>query len=198
LTAEMAERRRVIDQTRRMRHDQRHHRVQLAEYLLRGQCDHALAYLRALDKEANEIPMGRLVWCENETVNAILSGCARRAEAQGVPFDAVAHVERAMPLTDSELVAVVANLTENAINACGRCASGGGVRVTIRQREHGVGIVVANPVPKGFALSPKGLPCTEAGIGMESVRRVVERRRGEWTYSLAGDVLTCQVVLMLG
>jgi len=119
LTAEMKVRRAAIDAARRLRHDQRHHRVQLAEYLLRGECEQALAYLRELDVEAEETPMNRMVWCQNETVNAILSGAARKAAAKGVAFHAEVHDECPIELPDIEQVALLANLVENAIDACG-------------------------------------------------------------------------------
>jgi len=200
LMAEMKERRAVIDQARRLRHDQRHHRVQLAEYLLRGQNDRALAYLRELDDEAAETPTDRLVWCNNETINAILASGARKAAAHGgVEFSAELHVEPTIDLPDLELVVVLANLIENAIHAA--CACGGRsrpqVRVRLRQRTHGLGIQVENPVPPDFTLSAKGMPCENPGIGLESVRWVVERHSGEWSYTLADGVLTCNVVLMV-
>jgi len=220
MMAEVKVRRTAIDLARRLRHDQRHHRAQIAEYMLRGQYERVFAYLRQLDDEAQEAPTDKLVWCENETVNAILSGASRKAAAGGVAFDAEVHVERTVALPDVELVAVVANLVENAINACGkREGQDQGSRsrkafsplstlppdldlpkvtCTLRQREFGIGITVTNPVPEGFSLSDRGLPCAEPGVGMESVRRVVERHGGQWTYELKDGVLRCQVILMLG
>jgi len=195
MMAEVKARRSAVDLARRLRHDQRHHRAQIAEYLLSGQPEKVFDYLKQLDEEAQETPTDRLIWCENETINAILSGCSRRATARGVKLVAEVYVERTIALSDVELVAVVANLAENAINAT---AKDGEARIILRQREFGLGITVTNPVPEGFALSDKGLPCADPGVGMESVRRVVERYDGQWTYALADGLLKCQVILMLG
>ena len=120
LSADVAVRREAIDAARRQRHDQRHHRIVLAEYLLRGQVDRALAYLEQLDAEAGATPTDRLVWCENDTINAILSG---------------------------------------------------------------------------FALTADGLPGARTGVGLESVRRIVARHRGELAYTLADGRLTCRAML---
>jgi len=204
MMAEMKVRRSAIDLARRLRHDQRHHRAQIAEYMLSGQYEKVFEYLGALDEEAREVPMDKLVWCENETVNAILSGCSRKAAATGVAFAAEAHVGRTVALPDVELVAVVANLVENAIDACRPPSpvlitlASPKVTCVLRQREFGIGITVTNPVPAGFALSDRGLPCAEPGVGMESVRRVVERHGGQWTYELTDGILKCQVILMVG
>lgn len=195
MTVEVKVRRAAIDFARRLRHDERHHRAQIAEYMLLGQYDRVFDYLRELDAQAEETSLGRLIWCENETVNAILSGCDRQASARGIPFKARAQVERGEGLPDVELVAVLANLVENALNGC--CGKGG-VEVDLNQRPFGIGIRVTNPVAPDFALSPEGLPCRHPGIGMESVRRVVERYDGQWTYELKDGVLTCRVVLVYG
>jgi len=202
---EVKVRRTAIDEARRMLHDRRFDRVQIGDYLLRGRCDKALEYLRALDADAAEVSTLRLVWCENETLNAILSGASRRAAAKGVGFEVNAEVDRVIALPDVEIVAVVANVIDNAVTAAEKFRELGSgqqrmVRVNLRQRELGIGVTVSNPVPEGFALSAKGMPCEDAdiGIGLESVRRVVGRRRGEWAYELSDGWLTCRVVLMFG
>jgi len=234
LMAEVKVRRAAIDETRRLRHDMRFHRAQIAEYELSGQHEKVLAYLRQLDAEAAKTPTASLVWCGNETVNAVLSGCSRKAAAKGVELVATAEVDPSIPLPDVELVAVVANLVENAIEASGK-REGQGLRsrsreelltvsagqhnengepppltltfpldlspkvtCTLRQHDYGIGITVANPVPPDFALSARGLPCAEPGVGMESVRRIVKKRSGTWSYELKDGVLTCQVVLIFG
>jgi len=198
MLSEVKARRSAIDLSRRIRHDQRHHRAQIAEYMLLGQYERVFDYLKELDEEDWEAPTDKLVWCENETVNAILSGCARKAAAAGVEFVAEAHVGRMVGLPDVELVAVFANLIENAVEAAEKLEGATSpVKVLVRQRAFGIGITVTNPVPTGFALSADGFPCAEPGLGMESVRRVVGRHDGTWTYELNDGLLTCQAILML-
>jgi len=212
MMAEVKVRRSAIDLARRLRHDQRHHRAQIVEYMLSGQHEKVLDYLRQLDEEAEEAPTDKLVWCGNETVNAILSGVSRKAAAKRVSFAAEVRVERDIALPDVELVAVLANLIENALEAAAGQHKREPVRLSspstldfdsspqvtciLRQREFGLGITVTNTVPKDFALSDRGLPCAEPGVGLESVRRVVERHNGQWTYELKDGVLKCQVILM--
>jgi len=66
MTKEVSARRSAIDDARRQRHDRRHHRIVLAEYLLRGQTDRALAYLEQLDGESDQSAAAKFVWCEND------------------------------------------------------------------------------------------------------------------------------------
>jgi len=206
MVGEVAIHRAAIDAARRQRHDQRHHRIALAEYLLRGQVDKALRYLEQLDADAGETPTDKLIWCENDTINAILSGSARKAAALGIGFEVTANVERTVNLPDIDVVAFVANLIENAINAAGksgaddRCREVGEaprVTVALRQRELTFGMTVTNPVPAGFALSANGLPCEEPGVGLESVRRVIGRYHGELVYAVEDGVLECQALMKM-
>lgn len=202
LTDEVATRRAAIEAARRQRHDQRHHRIVLAEYLLRGQTDKALAYLEQLDEEAGETPTDKFIWCENDTLNAILSGYARKAEAKGVVFEVKANVEKTVAISDIELVVVFANLIENAIAACGEVqvkGEGGDwkVCVVLRQRERTIGMTVTNPVADAFALSAEGLPCEESGVGIAGVRRVIERHHGALVYSCENGILTCQAMMRI-
>jgi len=192
---EMRARRGAIDEARRIRHDQRHHRIAVCEMLLNGKVKEALAYLEAMEKAHDEMPLSKLVWCENETANAILAGYARKAMAAGVRFSAVANIGRQSHLPDVDAVALVANILEDAIHAAGR---GGEVTCTLRHREDSFGLTVTNTVPPDFRLSPEGLPCAERGIGLESVRKVVEKYDGTSVYSLADGVLTCETVVFVG
>jgi len=193
LMAEVKERRTALDEARRLRHDQRHHRIVIADLLLRNRPKEALAYVNALDREGAALAGSTEVWCRNETVNAILAGAVRKAAALGVGFSAEAHVERTIPLPDTELVSLVANLVENAVEACG-----GEVTCVLRQRGDMFGLTVRNPVPEGFSLSPAGWPCAEWGVGLASVGRIVAKYSGEWRYRLENGLLTCSVAICAG
>jgi len=204
MVAEVKERRAALDEARRLRHDQRHHRIVVADLLLRDRTKEALAYVNALDREGGALAGTTDVWCRNETVNAILAGAARKAAALGVGFSAEAHVERTSPLPDTELVSLVANLVENAVCACGEVkgrrlkVDQRRVCVTLRQRDGMFGLTVTNPVPEGFSLSPAGWPCAAWGVGLVSVGRIVAKYRGEWLYRLENGLLTCSVAVYAG
>lgn len=230
MTNEVVARRAAIEEARRMNHDRRHDRIVVTDLLLRGNVEKALAYLRETGGADGPLTAAAHVWCEHETLNAILAGAARKAAAKGVALRAEAHVGRALPLSDVELVAVVANLVENAINACEKVKVEGqgqqrsnisdssephkdqepplstftsnldltSVVVTLRQRGELFGLTVVNPVPPGFRLSPAGLPCSEPGIGLGSVREVVRRYRGEWQYTLENGSLVCELAVGAG
>jgi len=200
MVSEVNVRRAALDEARRLRHDYRHHCIVLGDLLLKGKTKVALEYLNVLDEGKGDLPDVTRIWCENETLNAILAGSARKAAAKGVVFSAEAHVERMSPLPDVEMVAVVANLIENAIDACEKVKGDGRGKVVVifRQRGNMFGLTITNPVSSDFRLSPVGMPCVEPGVGLCSVKRVIEHHSGDWQYTLENGLLTCEVMMYAG
>jgi len=198
---EMRTRRAAIDEARRVRHDRRHHCAAIAELLRAKNYDRALTYVEELDADLQGAATA-LVWCENETVNAILSGCLRKAIAEHVTLVAEASVPRQMAFSDVELVAVLSNLIENAIRATGKMQApdpdrgpgGDGDRSVRVQLAYPNGILrfrVSNAVPEGFVLRG-GWPCETPGIGLKVVRAVIERHGGGLDFVLEGNRLTAR------
>ena len=58
-------------------------------------------------------------------VNGILSSYARKAKEAGVEYTAQADTPVQSPIADVDFVAILANLLENALNACVKINSPG-------------------------------------------------------------------------
>lgn len=188
LSAEIAALRAAQDEARRIRHDFRHHRIELEALLARGDAAGARAYL-ASAFGATDAPKTRM-WCRNELIDVILSAYARRAEARGLRFEASADVPENLSVNASDLVTGLGNLIENAI-----AASTGFVRVKLHLHDDMLGISVANSVPDGFRLE-NGLPCAEPGIGIASVQAALRRHHGSWRYRMENkETLICEAVI---
>lgn len=188
LSAEIAALRAAQDEARRIRHDFRHHRLELEALLARGDAAGARAYLAGAFG-ATDVPATR-TWSRNELIDVILSAYARRAEARGIRFEATADIPENMPVNSCDLVTVLGNLVENAITA-----SAGFVRVKLHLRDDMLGISVTNSVPVGFRLE-NGLPCAEPGIGIASVTAALRRHHGSWRYRMENEeTLVCETVI---
>lgn len=190
---EIRTRRMSIDEARRVRHDQRHHCATLIELLNAKNCDKALAYVKDLESELDGMTAAS-VWCDNETVNAILSGFSRKALVRQVKLQVDVTVPRQLAIPDVELVAVLANLIENAQHAAPEDTV---VEVWLSWSSGMLRFRVKNDVPDGFVLHG-GMPCEVEGIGLQSVRAVLSRHGGEIAYSLDGHRLTAEGYLSCG
>lgn len=100
------------------RHDLRHHMQYLAGCIENGRTEQAQAYIREVCAEIESQKVR--VFCENETVNLILSAFAGRAEESGVPLRVRAEVPHFIPVAETDLCVLLSNALENALHACQR------------------------------------------------------------------------------
>lgn len=188
LTSAISNRRSAQEEARRIRHDFRHHRIELEALLARGDAAGARAYLAgafgALDVQTSR------TWSRNELVDVLLSAYAERAAARNLWFEATADVPETLLIDSNDLVSLIGNLVENAVNA-----SAGLVRVALHHKKGKLGLSITNSVPPGFRLED-GLPCAEPGIGLLSIREVLRRHHGDLRYRLESEeVLVCEAVM---
>ena len=187
LRAQMAGYEKMAEQTRRVRHDIRHHCMVLAEYARAHDCDGILDYLRMQDVTSweNLDP----VLTANRAADTVLTAYRTRCIEQSIEFRADIALGQTPQITDYDLVTVLANILENALNGC---LAAGGERwldIRIHQKDGKVVVVCKNPCAgdivfrDGIPQSPRGISATAARYG------------GAADFSAEGGVFTCRAVL---
>ncbi len=181
--------RKTEQENRRIRHDMRHHDERIAAMAKEGNTEGILAYL-GQNKEASEsFP----AWCPNVTVNGILGSYAGKAKEAGVEYIAQADTPAQSGVADVDFVAILANLLENALNACVAKKSSGPIKVHIRNVGNKTVIAVSNPCSTGMKLE-NGLPA-ERGIGIDSIISSSNRYQGEINYKIQEGICTACIIL---
>ena len=189
LMSYMENARKTEQENRRIRHDLRHHDERIAAMAQEGNTEGILAYL-GQNKEASEsFP----AWCPNVTVNGVLSSYAGKAKEAGVEYIVQADTPAQSPVADVDLVAILANLLENALNACVARKSSGPIEAHIRNVGNKTVIAVSNPCGPELKLED-GLPAAR-GIGIDSVVSSSARYQGEINYQVEDGVCTACVIL---
>jgi len=187
MAGEMTERREVIARARQIRNDRLMHRETLIGLLKQNRVEEALDYLAKL-QETIEVPLlAESVWCENETVNAILAGYSRKASAAGLRFSAMASIDTHCVLPEVELVELLSNLLEIGL---GVASPEGEVTCLLRQRDGSFGVTVSTTVAPEFKLSDDGYPVTRPNASLESVLALSRKHKGECRYRQADGILT--------
>ena len=176
-------------ESRRIRHDKRHHDACIAAMARAGDTDAILRYLEQEEGEIEEFP----AWCPHLMVNEILRSYAGKAKEAGVDFTAQADTPAQSGVTDVDFVAILANLLENALNACTTAGSAGPIRVHIRNVGAKTVIAVGNPCAPGLKLE-NGLPAARS-VGIDSIISAAARYQGEVNYKVEGGVCTACVIL---
>lgn len=171
------------DQAARYRHDLRHHLRYISACIDNGENERAKSYISDI---CNEIEAQRVVrYCENETVNLVLSAFAGRAEKLGVEFTVRGGIPNDVSASDLDLCVLLSNALENALNACAPIAASGekcAIAVEFRCAEPtgNLFVQITNPV-RGEVKFENGLPVSAReghGIGVRSISAIVERNGG--------------------
>lgn len=181
----------------RHRHDMRHHMLLIREYAQKGETKGLLAYLDQYEEEVEN--SGTKEICSNQAVNSILSAYAGKAANQKIHVKIEANLPQELSIRDTDWVAILANVFENAIHGC--AASGKKeqeIWIHIAKKGHKVSIQCRN-TSNGRVIFHKGLPQSETGggIGVASILKTVARYHGEIDFSDQNGVFLVRILLNL-
>lgn len=170
---------------RRLTHEFTNHTEALALLLQQGDYEGAKAYLSTLTKTiaANTTIMNT----HNPLLDALLSKKYEEASRKGVMVYFDLPDLRDMPMDQTDLVIVLSNLLNNAIEAAAQ-ADPPEVYVRMRKSEDEVVLSVRNRVEKDLNLVDDQLPRISQkgaghGFGLWNVRDVLKKYGGEYTIS---------------
>ncbi len=104
------------EETRRQRHEMRHHLALLEGMLSQKQDDRASDYMQSLLGEMASLPSDS--YSDNMVINAIVGHYLNAAKADGIRTAAEIKAGTELPLEDGELCVLLTNLLENALEAC--------------------------------------------------------------------------------
>ncbi len=164
-------------QVRTLRHDLRNHLTAVRGLLEQGETAKAAGYL---DEMAGSPALGgKIRICENETANAVLAAKAEAMDQTGLKGLFFISLPKDLPLTDTDLCALLGNALDNAIEAAEQTKDR---QISVHCRtEKGLFMLrVENAAP---ATLPPDLPTTKAdktahGFGLPGMREIAERYGG--------------------
>lgn len=105
-----------ISETRRAKHDIRHHITVMTGYLQDGKLKELETYLTSYQ---NSLPDDNsVVLCQNFPINLLLLYFAERAKDNGILFSVHTDIPEKLNIAENDLSVLLGNLLENAIDAC--------------------------------------------------------------------------------
>ena len=199
--AQIAAQQILINSTRKIKHDMRHHDALLADCIANKEYDKALEYLKEHGAIIDQMTIKQ--YCENYTVNCLLSTYIGKAEAAGIKVDCMAEVPKELKIDDLRLGSMFANLVENAIEACERIKDDSiqkFINISSKYENGALRILVENSsnndvkFEDGFPISQKENP---SGIGTKTIAEFAERFDGMCDYSLKNGVFSARLILVV-
>ena len=174
------------------RHDRRHHNLIMLGLAKDGDYESLQEYLESLVEDDNKV-WGETRYCENTTINMILTMYKRRAKENGISVKISAKASNNLAVPPQDLVIVIANLFENAINATAKLkGKGKNIDIQIKDNPERLLIKIDNPCRANLSFDE-----TLYGIGIRSVITTTNKYEGMYDFTAEDGVFSAKIILNL-
>lgn len=188
-----------IENSRRMKHDLKHHMLILQGYLNRNETDKANNYIQQYMKNMQEYELIR--FCEHPVINMLVSHYYSLAKEQGIDFIVHINIPKDFSISSSDISVLLGNLLENAINAASSASpKDRSIKLNMICHRKMLAITVDNDFngivkqdihQKYLSTKPK-----HTGIGLKSITDIAEKYNGGVEFN--HDNKTFHSCIMLG
>ena len=174
------------------RHDRRHHNLVMLGLAKSGDFETLTKHLTNLVDDDNKV-WGETRYCENNTVNMILTMYKRRASQNGISVKISAKASGSLAVPPQDLVVVIANLFENAINEVANLKSKEGyIDIQIKDSPERLLIKIDNPCRANLTFDENLY-----GIGIRSVISTTSKYEGMYDFTAEDGVFSAKIILNL-
>jgi len=184
-----------VKQDRKLRHDRRHFEALLMTLLQDGNVDEAKKYL---SEQLAEEPGTIKRYCDNTTINVALMFYVNVAEKNNISVETNISIPATISMDDLHLGIVMANLLENAINACKNVPEDKRfIHIKAVYKEQLL-LEIENSCVSKVPLNEKGYPFSNEvghGIGTQSVLSFVEETGGFIQYESNDNSFKVRMIL---
>ena len=164
----------------------------MLEYANNDDYESLKAYLRSLVESDNEV-WGEVRYCENMTINTVLTVYERRAKENGISVTISAEGSRDLNVLPQDLVIVIANLFENAINATAKLKKNDKrIDILIKESSQRLVIKVENPCKANLTFDESAF-----GVGIRSVIATTNKYEGMYDFTAEDGIFSAKIILNL-
>ena len=174
------------------RHDRRHHNLVMLEFANNNDIESVRQYLGNLVESENEV-WGEVRYCENMTVNTVLTVYERRAKEKGISVKLSAKASRDIDVSPQDLVIIIANLFENAINATEKLKDQDKhIDISIKESAQRLLIKVENPCRSNLSFNE-----SLYGVGIRSIIATTNKYDGMYDFTAEYGSFSAKISLNL-
>ena len=174
------------------RHDRRHHNLVMLEFANNNDIESVRQYLGNLVESENEV-WGEVRYCENMTVNTVLTVYERRAKEKGISVKLSAKASRDIDVSPQDLVIIIANLFENAINATEKLKDQDKhIDISIKESAQRLLIKVENPCRSNLSFDE-----SLYGVGIRSIIATTNKYDGMYDFTAEYGSFSAKISLNL-
>ncbi len=189
---------RQIEQTSRQRHDMRHHLLVIDNYLKTGKIQELNEYIK--EYRSSLLPSADM-FCDNLALNSLIGYYNELSKETGTAFSVSISLPKETILPDMDLCAIVSNLLENAVEACGRMKSQDKfVHVKISATTKFLLTIMIENSYEGEILRSGNVFISSKkkgrkGIGISSVLNIIEQYNGVSKFEYQDQIFKVSILL---
>lgn len=189
-----------IEAGRAYRHNMRHHLSLMEELARRGDVGSLLHYIQEMGGSISETEWSR--YCGNPIINAVFSSCVSYAKHVGCKVKTEVCIPEDISYNEIDICMILANTIENAVQACCKIPVEQERKIDVAVKflkDHKLIFSVKNPCISAVAFNKDGLPDVVSkeghGIGLKSVKSIVEKYDGLFQCSCSGSQFYFRAIL---
>ena len=187
-----------IKETRRYKHDVRHHIALMQELLKKGEYDKLSEYLNSFRDSMPDI--SERIYCKNTSVSALLAYFAQIAESSGIEYKVSADIPDDIKIDITDLSVLFGNLIENAIHGCvSDSAKNKKIIIRAKADSYSLCLTVDNTFTGTILTDPEGGFLSSKrkgkGIGTESVKNIAAKYNGVAKFEYGDGMFYASVML---
>ncbi|MEG0366755.1 MAG: GHKL domain-containing protein, partial [Coprobacillus sp.] len=171
------------------RHDMRHHFSLINNYLSHNEIENAKEYVAQVQKDIDAITP--IKYCENNTVNLILSSFTHKATELGVTLILDVKLPSQLSIPETDLCSVLSNGLENAITATSLVDDPTHKTVSLSCSIHNGKLLISiENTYTGVITFKDGLPQSNQyghGFGTKSIALIAEKQNGFCTFEASDE-----------
>lgn len=177
------------DAIRVFRHDFRHH----IHALIHMNQDDRKKYLQKLKQEIDHAPDP--VFCDSNALNSLFQEYAALCRNRSITCDVLIDLSGRLPVDELNLCVIIGNLLQNALEACEKVSKDRFIRFRARWSEDRFFIMMENSYNGKLRVHGNRLLSSKknGGIGMDSIRRILNHAKDDLDFSFTDDVVTIMV-----
>jgi hypothetical protein len=177
---------------RQNRHDMRHHYQMLLALAKDGEHNKIIDYLERQTESIETMNMYK--YCENETINNVLRVYSKKATDANIDINIVAFAKPHLSASSPDLVKIVANILENALNGAVKSKMETPyINISIKHKSQHLVINCENSCVS--QLNYIEIPEYLYGIGIHSIISTAEKYNGTYSFSAKNGIFSVKIVI---
>ncbi len=182
-----------------MRHDMKNQIISIRSSIQDENFNKAIDYANSIIENIDNTK--KFIFTKNDMFNAIVNNKLSEANYKGIKTRYSINYELDQRMEDVDINILFGNLLDNAIEACEKVEKNKEINLTIDKKRDYIFIEVKNTIDKSILKENPNLLTTKYnksshGMGVRSIKKIVEKYDGIINYNEKGNMLSCNILLL--